>query len=170
MLRLQALTVKSICLNDRTEQPTHGVSGQRVRGGKNTRYSEITAGSSDNGGTNMGVTVQTGHFSGKAAALTEIADRGLHPRDGAMASGDLENVHWHKSSLAIYVLDGSFETKDVASDTTLMAHAGDLITIPAGTLHAARCPDPATYVVGFESAEAMSRFQPEDPESLPGQS
>ncbi len=115
----------------------------------------------------MGVTVDSGHFSGKEAALAKIAHRGLHPRDGAMASGDLENIHWHKTSLAIYVLEGSFETRDAASDTTLMAHPGDLISIPAGTLHAARCPDPATYVVGFESADAMSKFRPEDPDSLP---
>jgi hypothetical protein len=118
-------------------------------------------------GVNMGVTVEHEHFSGKDAALAEIAARGLHPRDGAMASGDLENVHWHKTSLAIYVLDGSFETKDAASDTTLLAHAGDLISIPAGTLHAARCPDPATYVVGFESEQAMNGFRPEDPATLP---
>lgn len=115
----------------------------------------------------MGVTVKAGHFSGKDAALAEIAERGLHPRDGAMASGDLENIHWHKTSLAIYVLEGSFETKDVASDSTLMAGPGDLISIPSGTLHAARCPNPATYVVGFESAEAMGNFRPEDPDSLP---
>ena len=115
----------------------------------------------------MGVTVSNGHFSGKEAALREITERGLHPRDGAMDSGDLENVHWHKTSLAIYVLDGSFETRDVASNTTLMAHAGDLISSPAGTLHAARCPDPATYVVGFESEAAMNAFRPEDPDSLP---
>ena len=115
----------------------------------------------------MGVTVKIGHFSGKQAALTEISDRGLVPRDGAMASsGDLENIHWHKTSLAIYVLEGSFETKDEASASTLLAHPGDLISIPAGTLHAARCPDPATYVVGFESAEAMANFRPEDPASI----
>ena len=115
----------------------------------------------------MGVTVDDGQFSGKQAALDEIEERGLHARDGYMDSGDLENVHWHITSLVIYVLDGSFETRDVASDSMLMAHAGDRITIPAGTLHAARCPDPATYVVGFESEDAMNNFRPEDPNSLP---
>lgn len=115
----------------------------------------------------MGVTVATSHFAGRQAALDEISARGLVPRDGAMASGDLEDVHWHKTSLAIYVLSGSFETKDAASDTTLMAQPGDLITIPAGTLHAARCPDPATYVVGFESKDAMANFRPEHPGDLP---
>ena len=116
----------------------------------------------------MGVTVATAHFDGRQAALDEIAERGLVPRDGAMGAGNLEDVHWHKTSLAIYVLTGSFETKDAASGTTLMAHPGDLITIPAGTLHAARCPDPATYVVGFESQSAMENFRPEVPADLPG--
>lgn len=83
-----------------------------------------------------------------------------------MASGDLENVHWHKTSLRIYVLEGSFETKDVATDRLLQAVAGDLIVIPSRTLHAARCPAPATYVVGFESESAMASFGPEDPETL----
>lgn len=114
----------------------------------------------------MGVTVTTNHFSEKSQALAEIAANGWFPRDGAMAAGDLENVHWHKTSLAIYVLEGSFETKDVASNHTLSAGPGDLIRIPAGTLHAARCPQPATYVVGFESEEAMRNFAPESPEAL----
>jgi len=34
-------------------------------------------------------------------------------------------------------------------------------------LHAARCPEPATYVVGFESEQAAKNFKPEVPEELP---
>ncbi len=96
-----------------------------------------------------------------------IESLGLVARDGAMESGDLEDIHWHRTSLRIYVLGGAFETKDVASDRLLMAGAGDLILIPKETLHAARCPQPATYVVGFESAEAMQSFGPELPATLP---
>ena len=83
-----------------------------------------------------------------------------------MQAGDLEDIHWHKTSLMIYVLDGSFETRDVASDSNLLAGPGDLISIPARTLHAARCPKPATYVVGFESEHAAKSFRPENPDSL----
>ncbi len=114
----------------------------------------------------MSVTVKRDWFDTKDQALDEIDSKNLHPRDGYMDSGDLENIHWHKSSLSIYVLGGTFETMDVESGKTMMAKAGDLITIPANTLHAARCPNPATYVVGFESKQAMENFGPEDPETL----
>lgn len=109
----------------------------------------------------MTVTVTKNHFSSKTEAEKLLALSGLTRRDGAMASGDLEDIHWHKTSLRIYVLTGSFETLDAATQTTLTAGPGDLISIPTSTLHAARCPEPATYLVGFESAEAMQSFGPE---------
>jgi hypothetical protein len=115
----------------------------------------------------MAVTVEKGDFAGREEAIAAIENRGLWARDGAMQSGDLEDVHWHKTSLVIYLLNGSFETRDVAGDTMLLAGSGDVISIPTGTLHAARCPEPATYVVGFESEEAARNFRPEDPETLP---
>jgi hypothetical protein len=114
----------------------------------------------------MGVSVIKGHFTNKEAAVNEILARGRFSRDGAMSAGDLEDVHWHKTGLEIFILEGSFETKDVASETLLEAGPGDLIRIPAQTLHAARCPIPAVYVVGFESAEAAAKFRPEKPEDL----
>ena len=43
---------------------------------------------------------------------------------------------------------------------------GDFIRIPARTLHAARCPKPARYVVGFESELAAKKFKPEEPSDL----
>ena len=64
------------------------------------------------------------------------------------------------------VLTGSFETLDGASNETLLAGPGDRISIPGATLHAARCPTPATYVVGFESEEAMKQFGPEPAATL----
>ena len=47
------------------------------------------------------------------------------------------------------------------------AIVGGTIKIPKNTLHAARCPSPATYVVGFESEVAAKSFRPELPENLP---
>jgi quercetin dioxygenase-like cupin family protein len=114
----------------------------------------------------MGVSVDQGYFKSRDDAIEDIAARELVARDGAMASGDLENVHWHETGLAIYVLKGTFETRDAVSGSLLTAGPGDLITIPPRTLHAARCPDPAEYVVGFESAEAMQNFRPRDADEL----
>jgi len=116
----------------------------------------------------MSVTVDKNHFQGRDEALQLIDNLGLAPRDGAMASGDLEDRHWHKTSLKIFVLSGTFETLDAASDSLLVASGGDLISIPSRTLHAARCTEPTTYVVGFESAQAMRSFKPESEESLVG--
>lgn len=109
----------------------------------------------------MPVTVSKHHFGDQADAERLLQSLGLTRREGAMSSGDLEDVHWHKTSLRIFVLSGSFETLDAASGTTLSAARGDLISIPARTLHAARCPEPSTYLVGFESVEAMETFAPE---------
>lgn len=115
----------------------------------------------------MGVSVEHSDFQDRAGATAQIKAEGRFARDGAMQSGDLEDVHWHKTSLRIYVLTGSFETRDIASGELMPAGPGDLITIPRQTLHAARCPEPATYVVGFESEEAAKNFRPEVPEDLP---
>ena len=114
----------------------------------------------------MSVSVDKGYFTTRDDALKDIAARNLVARDGAMQSGDLEDIHWHETGLAIYVLKGSFETKDGASGDLLMAGPGDLITIPRRTLHAARCPEPAEYVVGFESREAMQGFRPRAADEL----
>ncbi len=109
----------------------------------------------------MTVTVVKGTFSNRDDAVASIEKEGRFARDGAMDAGDLEDEHWHRTSLKIYLLQGSFETKDVVSNQLLLAGAGDVISIPRGTLHAARCPEPATYVVGFESAQAAREFKPE---------
>jgi len=114
----------------------------------------------------MGVSVDKGYFATREDAVSDIAARDLVLRDGAMAAGDLEDIHWHETGLAIYVLKGSFETRDGASGDLLLAGPGDLISIPPRTLHAARCPDPAEYVVGFESKEAMAGFRPRTPDEL----
>jgi quercetin dioxygenase-like cupin family protein len=114
----------------------------------------------------MSISITEKHFEDRDQAIQLIEARGLFARDGAMQSGDLEDIHWHKTSLLIYVLDGSFETRDVASSTVLLAGRGDLISIPARTLHAARCPVPAMYVVGFESEQAAKIFRPEKPDEL----
>ena len=114
----------------------------------------------------MSVSVKSGGFATSAEANAIIAGEGLFARDGAMQTGDLEDVHWHKTSLKIYVLTGRFETRDVLSGQILEAGAGDLINIPRETLHAARCPEPATYVVGFESKAAAKKFKAESPGEL----
>ena len=114
----------------------------------------------------MGVTVEKVGFSSREEAILIAKSEGHFNRDGAMKSGDLEDIHWHKTGLHIYVLSGTFETLDVESARTLVAGRGDLIKIPRRTLHAACCPDPSTYVVGFESEDAARNFRPELPEDL----
>ena len=114
----------------------------------------------------MSVMVANGEFANRDEAFELIEKLNLFARDGAMQAGDLEDVHWHKTSLKIYVLEGSFETKDMDSGQLLTATAGNLITIPSHTLHAARCPLPAKYVVGFESQDAARAFRPEAPGDL----
>ena len=114
----------------------------------------------------MSVSVTELGITSRERAVQYMENKGLFAREGAMDSGDLEDVHWHVTSLLICVLGGSFETRDVVAGRTVMAGPGDLISIPAKTLHAARCPEPASYVVGFESEHAAKSFRPERPEDL----
>ena len=115
----------------------------------------------------MSVAIENIGFSSREEAMKLAASEGFFFRDGAMGTGNLEDVHWHKTGLHIYVLSGIFETLDAIRNEVLIAKCGDLIKIPKNTLHAARCPSPATYVVGFESEGAAKSFQPELPENLP---
>jgi quercetin dioxygenase-like cupin family protein len=108
----------------------------------------------------MGLRIEQAHFNGRAEALAEVEKLGLIARDGAMAAGDLEDVHWHEYTVRIFVLEGGFETKEGPTGELLAAGPGDLIVIPARTPHAARCPEPARYIAAFESAEALANFRP----------
>ena len=115
----------------------------------------------------MSVVIEKIGFASREEAIKLAKSEGFFFRDGAMETGDIEDIHWHKTGLHIYVLSGLFETFDAARDEVLIARGGDLIKIPKNTLHAARCPIPATYLVGFESENAAKGFQPELPEDLP---
>ena len=115
----------------------------------------------------MSVAIEKIGFSSREEAMKLAVSEGFFFRDGAMGTGNLEDVHWHKTGLHIYVLSGIFETLDAIRNEVLIAKCGDLIKIPKNTLRAARCPSPATYVVGFESKGAAKSFRPELPENLP---
>ena len=115
----------------------------------------------------MSVVIEKIGFSSREEAIKLAESEGFFFRDGAMGTGSLEDIHWHKTGLHIYVLSGMFETLDAIRNDFLIARCGDLIKIPRNTLHAARCPRPATYLVGFESESAAKSFRPELPENLP---
>ena len=115
----------------------------------------------------MSVVIEKIGFASREEAIQLAKSEGCFFRDGATEAGDIEDIHWHRTGLHIYVLYGLFETFDAAREEVLIARGGDLIKIPKNTLHAARCPIPATYVVGFESENAAKGFQPEMPVDLP---
>ena len=115
----------------------------------------------------MSVAIEKIGFASREEAIKLAESEGFFFRDGAMGTGSLEDIHWHKTGLHIYVLSGMFETFDAIKGEVLIAKCGDLIKIPKNTLHAARCPSPATYVVGFESEHAAKNFRPELQENLP---
>ncbi|TCC90080.1 cupin domain-containing protein [Pedobacter frigiditerrae] len=67
-------------------------------------------------------------------------------------SGTAFGKHWHPGEEIIYVLEGSLEYQ-VAGKSTVTLKSGDVLFIPAGTIHAARNPgkgiakELATYIV-----------------------
>ena len=57
-------------------------------------------------------------------AIKLAKSEGFFFRDGAMVTGDIEDIHWHKTGLHIYVLSGLFETFDAARDEVPSVRGG----------------------------------------------
>ena len=74
----------------------------------------------------MSVAIENIGFSSREEAVKLAESEGFFFRDGAMGTGNLEDIHWHKTGLHIYVLSGMFETLDAIKNEVLIAKCGDL--------------------------------------------
>ena len=117
----------------------------------------------------MGLKIEKQHFSGLRGALESIRERGLFPTTYATDHATAASLHWHSEEVLAYLIQG--ETYFLDSDGHKhQLEAGDLITVPSGTLHAeGEINEPVVMLIGLKEALPMDQFLvPRDPADLQG--
>lgn len=115
----------------------------------------------------MSLIIEKGHFVGLDGALTEIKDKGLFPTTYATDHATAASLHWHSEEVLAYLVQGKTYFLD-AEGQKLWLEPGDLIKVPARTLHAeGDINEPLVMLIGLAEALPMDRFLlPRDPEEL----
>ncbi len=117
----------------------------------------------------MSLIVNKKHFDGLSGALEEIREKGLFPTTYATDHATAANLHWHNEDVLAYMIQGNTYFLD-ANGQEHRLEAGDLITVPARTLHAeGAINEPIVMLIGLKEALPMDRFLlPRDPADLQG--
>ena len=106
----------------------------------------------------MSLTVKKGHFDGLNGALENIKQQNLFPTTYATDHATAANLHWHNEDVFVYLVKGKTYFLD-ADGKEHPAEAGDLITVPAGTLHAeGAVSEPVIMLIGLVDAVPMDQF------------
>ena len=115
----------------------------------------------------MSMVIEKGHFDGLSGALAEIRDKGLFPTTYATDHGTAADLHWHTEEVLAYLIQGKTYFLD-ADGQEHSLEAGDLVTIPARTLHAeGDISEPVVMLIGLAEALPVDRFLlPRDPAEL----
>ena len=117
----------------------------------------------------MGFTVNKKHFDGLGSALDDIRKRNLYPTTYATDHATAASLHWHNEEVLAYLVKGKTFFLD-AKGHEHQIEAGDLVTIPARTLHAeGDINEPVVMLIGLVDAVPMDEFLVQhDPEKLGG--
>ncbi|MFT7470558.1 MAG: mannose-6-phosphate isomerase-like protein (cupin superfamily) [Kiritimatiellia bacterium] len=115
----------------------------------------------------MSLIIEKGHFEGLSGALADIRDKGLFPTTYATDKATAANIHWHTEEVLAYLIQGRTYFLD-ANGKEHQLEPGDLITVPARTLHAeGDINEPVVMLIGLSDAVPMDRFLlPRDPAEL----
>ena len=115
----------------------------------------------------MGMQVIHDAFDGLEGALADLKTRGLYPTTYVVDQATEAGLHWHTEDVYGYILEGESYALDEAGNR-LDVKAGDLIIIPARTLHAeGEIKERATTIVGLPVALKSDQFLlPRTPEEL----
>ena len=106
----------------------------------------------------MSLVVRKGHFSGLSGALEDIVEKNLFPTTYTTDHATAANLHWHAEDVLVYLVRGRSSFLD-ADGNEHQIQAGDLITIPAGTLHAeGAVNEPIVMLIGLVEAVPMDQF------------
>lgn len=115
----------------------------------------------------MSLIVEKAHFEGLAGALQAIAGKGLYPTTYATDHATAAELHWHNEEVLAYLVQGETYFLD-GDNNRYPLQAGDLITVPARTVHAeGDIKEPVVMLIGLREALPMDRFLlPHDPGDL----
>lgn len=115
----------------------------------------------------MSLTVKKSHFDGLSGALEDIGEKNLFPTTYATDHATAANLHWHSEDVLVYLVKGKTYFLDVDGNKYQL-EAGDLITIPAGILHAeGAVNEPVIMLIGLVEAVPMDQFLVQrDPDEL----
>jgi len=115
----------------------------------------------------MGLIIEKGHFDGLSGALEDIREKGLFPTTYATDQATAAKLHWHSEDVLAYMIKGNTYFLDADGQKHLV-EAGDLMTVPARTLHAeGEIDEPVVMLIGLEEALPADQFLlPHDPVEL----
>ena len=102
----------------------------------------------------MELKVTKGHFKDKCEAIREISDAGWWPVSWRDAPGEVYEPHKHDADQTLYLVEGALEL-GVGADTHRLS-PGDKLELPAFTVHSAKAPGGATYIVGMPKVDLLS--------------
>ncbi len=106
----------------------------------------------------MSLIVDKAHFDGLSGALEEIREKGLFPTTYATDHATAAELHWHSEDVLAYLIQGSTYFLD-ANGQSHRVEAGDLMTVPARTLHAeGEINEPVVMLIGLKDALPADRF------------
>ena len=106
----------------------------------------------------MSLTFEKAYFDGLSGALADIRERNLFPTTYATDHATAANIHWHSYEVLAYMIKGNTSFLD-ADGNEHKLEAGDLITVPARTLHAeGAINEPVVMLIGLADALPMDQF------------
>lgn len=106
----------------------------------------------------MTLIVEKAHFDGLIGALEDITAKGLFPTTYATDHATAADLHWHGEEVQVYLIQGKTYFLD-ADGLEHRAEAGDLVTVPAGTLHAeGDINEPVVMLIGLKDALPVEQY------------
>jgi hypothetical protein len=106
----------------------------------------------------MGLIIAKNHFDGLSGALEDIREKGLFPTTYATDHATAAKLHWHSHNVLAYIIKGNTYFLDAEGQKHLV-EAGDLMTVPARTLHAeGEIDEPVVMLIGLEEALPADQF------------
>ena len=106
----------------------------------------------------MNLIVEKNHFDGLSGALDEIRKKELYPTTYATDHATAAELHWHSEEVKAYLIRGKIYFLD-GEGKKYQLEAGDLMTVPARTLHAeGDINEPVVMLIGLKEALPMDEF------------
>jgi len=98
--------------------------------------------------------VTTSCFEDKREAIQEISKADWWPISWRDAPGEVFEPHKHDSDQTLYLVEGYLELE--IGGRSHILNPGDKLELPAFTVHSAKAPSGATYIIGMPKVDLLS--------------